>query len=103
MSTIKDLVDLTIKLRDERRESWVAPIVAQFQQITQKLQMEHSDIISENLDLKRKIFQMEQAHAKAIAEQDAKITKLQSDASDGSGIIVIGKKSIFADDSEPEA
>jgi hypothetical protein len=39
-------------------------------------------------------------HRKEIAERDAKIAEFQSDAP---GVIVIGTKSIFADDSEHEA
>jgi copper oxidase (laccase) domain-containing protein len=118
MSEIKDIVDLCIQLRNERRESWVAPVVERIQSLALSLQSaqlalidKQSESAKENIELHRKIFQMEQDHVKAvsaltdkhrkeIAERDAKIAEFQSDAP---GVVVIGTKSIFADDSEHEA
>jgi hypothetical protein len=84
MSEIKDIVDLCIQLRNERREAWVAPVVERIQTLALSFQSaqvslaeKHADAVKENIELHRKIFQMEQDHAKAIAERDAKITEMK--------------------------
>ena len=98
MSAIKDIVDLCTQLRNERRETWVAPIIDRIQSLTQQFQLEFSEVQSKNskleselVDLKREIFQMEQRHAEAIADRDAAMSQLKAqiarrDSGDADGI-----------------
>ncbi|HEU6449201.1 MAG TPA: hypothetical protein VFV23_12260 [Verrucomicrobiae bacterium] len=74
MGAIKDIVDLCIKLRDEVGERKAAEIIGKIQGHTLALQSEqaallekNSQLITDNLELKRKVLDMEEAHKKAIA------------------------------------
>jgi hypothetical protein len=90
MSAIKDIVDLCIQLRNERRETWLAPVVERiqtlaltFQSAQVSLEEKHAAALTENVALNRKIFQMEKGHAKAMAERDAQLAELRRPIDDG--------------------
>lgn len=87
MGAIKDIVDLCIKLRDENRDGRVSAAISEIQSLTLTLQSEqaaivekNSELVTENLGLKRKMLDMETAHAQAIAalqeKQRAEIAKI---------------------------
>jgi hypothetical protein len=73
MSAIKEIVDLTVKLLESKAASKFAGEVRQIQLAVATLQSEHAAIIerdtnllAENLELKRKMGQMDDSHTKAI-------------------------------------
>jgi hypothetical protein len=73
MGAIKDIVDLCIKLRDENRDGKIAAALGEIQSLTLALQSEqativekNSELVTENLGLKRKMLEIETTHAHAI-------------------------------------
>ena len=73
MGAIKDIVDLCIKLRDEVGDRKAGEVVGKIQSLTLALQSEqvtivekNSELVTENLGLKRKLSDLETAHAQAI-------------------------------------
>jgi hypothetical protein len=74
MGALKDIVDLCIKLRDEVGDRKAAEVVGTIQSLTLALQSEqativekNSELVTENLSLKRKLLDMETSHAQAVA------------------------------------
>jgi len=75
MSAIKDIVDLCIQLRNEVSDRRVAEVVERIQTLTLSLQSAQAELtekniqlLTENFELKRKIAQIEDEHAKAMAK-----------------------------------
>jgi len=75
MGAIKDIVDLCIKLRDENKDGKITAALGQIQSLTLALQSEqikivekNQELVMENLDLKRKVFDLETSHAEEMAE-----------------------------------
>jgi hypothetical protein len=73
MGAIKDIVDLCIKLRDEDRNGKISGALGQIQSLTLALQSEqativekNSELVTENLGLKRKLLDTETAQVQAI-------------------------------------
>jgi copper oxidase (laccase) domain-containing protein len=74
MGAIKDIVDLCIKLRNENRDGKVAAAISEIQSLTLAPQSDqaaivekNTELMTENLDLKRKLLDMENTHTQAIA------------------------------------
>ena len=74
MGAIKDIVDLCIKLRDENRDGKISAAISEIQSLTLSLQSEqvaiiekNSELVTENLGLKRKLLELETSHSQAIA------------------------------------
>jgi hypothetical protein len=79
MGAIKDIVDLCIKLRDENRDGKVSAAISQIQSLTLSLQSEQAaiaeknlELVTENLDLKRKLLNTETVHAHTMVELQEK-------------------------------
>jgi DNA-binding transcriptional ArsR family regulator len=73
MGAIKDIVDLCIQLRNENRDGKVAAAISEIQSLTLSLQSEqaaivekNSELLTENLNLKRKMLDMETANTHAM-------------------------------------
>jgi DNA-binding MarR family transcriptional regulator len=73
MGAIKDIVDLCIKLRDEVGDRKAAEAIGKIQSLTLALQSEQATIVEKNtellkanLDLERKVLNLETTHAHAM-------------------------------------
>jgi hypothetical protein len=74
MGAIKDIVDLCIQLRNENRDGKVSAAISQIQSLTLALQSEqaaivekNTELLTENLDLKRKLLDLEASHTHTIS------------------------------------
>ena len=92
-TTIKTLIDLVSNLHDRIKDRKFAAEISQIQSLIFSVQKENSSLVSENLDLKKKIFELEQQHAHEITQLQEKhveekapltdeITKLKQQISD---------------------
>lgn len=80
MSAIKDVVDLAITLSNKIKDRQLAAEILQIQMLILTVQKDDAELVSENLDLKKKIFELEnqifnlkQGHANEISNLQNKI------------------------------
>ncbi|MGA3280317.1 MAG: hypothetical protein ABSD50_04955 [Smithella sp.] len=80
MSAIKDVVDLAITLSNKIKDRQLAAEILQIQMLILTVQKDDAELVSENLDLKKKIFELEnkifslkQGHANEISSLQNKI------------------------------
>jgi hypothetical protein len=85
MGAIKDITDLTITLLNSKEGRKFSAEIAKIQSFTLALQAEqsaivekNSDLLTENLNLKHKAFDLEKTHAQEMAALNAEISELQS-------------------------
>jgi len=88
MGTIKDIIDLTTQLSSSIKDRKFAAEILKIQTLILTVQKEDSTLVSENLDLKKKIFELEkeisdlkQSHAKEISDLQNKILALEKKSS----------------------
>jgi hypothetical protein len=88
MGAIKDIVDLCITLKDEVGGRKVAQAISRIQSLTLALQSEqagmmekNAELLMENLDLKRKVFDLEASRTQSLAQiQEAHRAELAGQA-----------------------
>jgi hypothetical protein len=74
MSTIKDAIDLMTQLSKSVKDRKLATELLQIQSLISTVQSESVDLTSKNLELEKKIFDIEKEHEKEISELKKKLS-----------------------------
>ena len=77
MGTIKDVVDLTTQLANSIQDRKVAPEILKIQTLILSVQKEDATPVSENFDLKKKIFELEKENLNFQKKHSEEISNLQ--------------------------
>ncbi len=77
MSAIKDIVDLTTQLSNSVQDRKLATEILQIQRLILTVQSDDAALVSENLDLKKKIFELEKENLNLKNKHSEEISNLQ--------------------------
>ncbi len=77
MGTIKDIVDLTTQLSGKVNDRKLATEIFQIQTLILLVQRENAELVTENLNLKKKIFELEKVILNFQQEQAKEISQIR--------------------------
>ena len=78
MGAIKDIVDLTTQLSSSVQDRKLATEILKIQTLILSVQREDAELVTENLNLKKKTLELEKGHAEEISNLKKKIFELEN-------------------------